>query len=129
MDPTAPLNVTGLPGLTLRFGTSSDGLPIGAQIVAPWMAESTLLHLASLLEAVSPVRGLRPDVSKLSSIVDPPIPSSRIADSKNMARIFSRHACFEARQICECKFRTGLTDSSIEATRRIVGSAYQRETS
>ncbi|MGV0138517.1 amidase family protein [Burkholderia gladioli] len=72
MDPTAPLNVTGLPGLTLRFGTSSDGLPIGAQIVAPWMAESTLLHLASLLEAVSPVRGLRPDVSKLSSIVDPP---------------------------------------------------------
>ncbi|WP_186163259.1 amidase [Burkholderia gladioli] len=65
MDPTAPLNVTGLPGMTLRFGTSSDGLPIGVQIVAPWMAESTLLHLASLLEAVSPVRGLHPDVSKL----------------------------------------------------------------
>jgi aspartyl-tRNA(Asn)/glutamyl-tRNA(Gln) amidotransferase subunit A len=63
MTATAPLNVTGLPGLSLRFGTSREGLPIGVQLVSPWMAESTLLHLASLLEAVSPVRGLHPDLS------------------------------------------------------------------
>jgi aspartyl-tRNA(Asn)/glutamyl-tRNA(Gln) amidotransferase subunit A len=65
MTATAPLSVTGLPGLSLRFGTSREGLPIGVQLVSPWMAESTVLHLASLLEAVSPVRGLYPDLSKI----------------------------------------------------------------
>lgn len=65
MTATAPLSVTGLPGLSLRFGTSREGLPIGVQLVSPWMAESTILHLASLLEAVSPVRGLHPDMSRI----------------------------------------------------------------
>lgn len=57
---TVPLNVTGLPGLAMRFGTSKEGLPINVQIVGKWQAESTILHVASLLEAVSPVRGLHP---------------------------------------------------------------------
>ncbi|BAN26432.1 amidase [Caballeronia insecticola] len=60
MDATAPLSVTGLPGLSMRFGTSSDGLPIGVQLVSTWFAESTVLHLASVLESVSPVRDLHP---------------------------------------------------------------------
>lgn len=55
-----PLNVTGLPGLAMRFGTSAEGLPINVQIVGKWQAESTIPHVASLLEAVSPVRGLWP---------------------------------------------------------------------
>ena len=59
---TVPLNVTGLPGLSMRFGTSRDGLPIGVQLVSKWQAESTILHLASLLESVSPVRDLHPDI-------------------------------------------------------------------
>lgn len=57
---TVPLNVTGLPGLAMRFGTSKDGLPINVQIVGKWYAESTILHLASLLEAASPVHNLHP---------------------------------------------------------------------
>ena len=57
---TVPLNVTGLPGLAMRFGTSKEGLPINVQIVGAWQAESIILHVASLLEAVSPVRDLRP---------------------------------------------------------------------
>ncbi|HEY1396606.1 amidase [Roseateles sp.] len=65
MDPTAFCNVTGLPGMTLRFGTSSDGMPIGVQIVAPWLAESTALHLAALLESVSTVRHLHPSLAKM----------------------------------------------------------------
>jgi len=65
MDATAPLNVTGLPGLSMRFGTSRDGLPIGVQLVSPWLAESTILHLASLLESVSPVRDLHPSPSNM----------------------------------------------------------------
>ena len=59
---TVPLNVTGLPGLSIRFGTSRDGLPIGVQLVSSWFAESTVLHLASLLETASPVRDLHPDI-------------------------------------------------------------------
>ncbi|HEY4080543.1 MAG TPA: amidase [Burkholderiaceae bacterium] len=66
MDATAPLSVTGLPGLTLRFGTSSDGMPIGVQLVVPWLAESTALYLAALLEEVSAVRNLHPDLSSIA---------------------------------------------------------------
>ena len=57
---TVPLNLTGLPGVSMRFGTSKEGLPINVQIVGKWQAESTILHIASLLEAVSKVRDLHP---------------------------------------------------------------------
>lgn len=62
LSATVPFNVTGLPGLSMRFGTSRDGLPIGVQLVSAWLAESTVLHLASLLEAVSPARDLHPAI-------------------------------------------------------------------
>jgi aspartyl-tRNA(Asn)/glutamyl-tRNA(Gln) amidotransferase subunit A len=62
MSATSPLNVTGLPGVSMRFGTSHDGMPIGVQIVGSWQAESTILHVASLLEQVSPVRDLHPNL-------------------------------------------------------------------
>jgi aspartyl-tRNA(Asn)/glutamyl-tRNA(Gln) amidotransferase subunit A len=59
---TVPLNITGLPGISMRFGSSKEGLPINVQIVGSWLAESTIIHVASLLEGVSPVRDLRPDL-------------------------------------------------------------------
>jgi aspartyl-tRNA(Asn)/glutamyl-tRNA(Gln) amidotransferase subunit A len=59
---TVPLNVTGLPGISMRFGTSKEGLPINVQFVGSWQAESTILHVASLLERLSPVRDLRPNL-------------------------------------------------------------------
>lgn len=57
---TVPLNITGLPGIAMRFGTSKDGLPIAVQLVGSWLAESTILHVASLLESVSKVNSLHP---------------------------------------------------------------------
>jgi aspartyl-tRNA(Asn)/glutamyl-tRNA(Gln) amidotransferase subunit A len=57
---TVPLNITGLPGIAMRFGTCQEGLPIAVQIVGSWLAEPTILHVARLLESVSPVRGLHP---------------------------------------------------------------------
>lgn len=62
MQATVPFNVTGLPALSMRFGTSGGGLPIAVQVVAPWFAESTVLRLASLLEEVSTVRDLHPEI-------------------------------------------------------------------
>lgn len=59
---TVPLNVTGLPGISMRFGTSKEGMPINVQIVGSWLAESTILHVASLLESVSRVRNLHPNL-------------------------------------------------------------------
>ncbi|WP_306459367.1 hypothetical protein [Aeromicrobium wangtongii] len=51
-----------MPALSMHFGTSPDGLPIGVQIAAVWHAKSTLLHVATLLESVSPVRDLHPEL-------------------------------------------------------------------
>jgi aspartyl-tRNA(Asn)/glutamyl-tRNA(Gln) amidotransferase subunit A len=60
MTATAPFNLTGLPALSMRFGTNHDGLPIGVQIVSSWLAESTVLAVASRLEGVSPFRDRHP---------------------------------------------------------------------
>lgn len=59
---TVPLNVTGLPGISLPFGKSREGMPINIQIVGKWHAEKTILHIASLLEGVSPVMGSHPSL-------------------------------------------------------------------
>jgi aspartyl-tRNA(Asn)/glutamyl-tRNA(Gln) amidotransferase subunit A len=57
---TVPFSVTGLPAVSVPFGTSSAGMPIGVQLAAGWHAESTILHIASLLESLSPVRDQHP---------------------------------------------------------------------
>jgi aspartyl-tRNA(Asn)/glutamyl-tRNA(Gln) amidotransferase subunit A len=62
MSATSPFSLTGMPAITLRFGTSRDGLPIGVQIAAAWYAEKTMFDVASRLEAVSPVRALYPEI-------------------------------------------------------------------
>lgn len=62
MNATSPFSLTGMPAMTLRFGTSRDGLPIGIQIAASWYAESTMFDVASRLEALSSVRNLHPDL-------------------------------------------------------------------
>ncbi|MEV6283805.1 amidase [Kribbella sp. NPDC051770] len=59
---TVQFNVTGLPALSMRFGTSSEGLPIGVQVAATWHAESTVLHIGGLLEEASAVRDLHPEI-------------------------------------------------------------------
>jgi aspartyl-tRNA(Asn)/glutamyl-tRNA(Gln) amidotransferase subunit A len=37
-------------------------MPIGVQVVGSWQTESTILHIASLLEQVSLVRDLHPNL-------------------------------------------------------------------
>jgi aspartyl-tRNA(Asn)/glutamyl-tRNA(Gln) amidotransferase subunit A len=51
---TFPFNLSGHPAVSLPCGWTSDGLPIGLQLVGPWYADRRLLALAAHLEATCP---------------------------------------------------------------------------
>ena len=59
---TLPFNATGQPAISLPLGMSSDGLPIGVQLVAPFGREDVLIRLASQLEAAAPWSDRHPPV-------------------------------------------------------------------
>jgi aspartyl-tRNA(Asn)/glutamyl-tRNA(Gln) amidotransferase subunit A len=46
-----PINLAGLPAATIPCGFDRDGLPIGLQIVAPWLEEGLIFRLAAAFEA------------------------------------------------------------------------------
>ncbi len=47
---TIPINLAGLPAISLPAGTDKKGLPIGMQLIGKWFAESELLQIAYALE-------------------------------------------------------------------------------
>ncbi len=49
---TLPVNLAGLPGLSLNAGYSKSGLPVGVQFVGPKWGEGTLLAAAEAVERV-----------------------------------------------------------------------------
>jgi aspartyl-tRNA(Asn)/glutamyl-tRNA(Gln) amidotransferase subunit A len=49
-----PFNLSGHPAVSLPCGWSSDGLPIGLQIVGPWYGDRRVLALAANLERERP---------------------------------------------------------------------------
>lgn len=50
---TGPWNACGLPALSLPVGTTSDGLPIGVQLIGPARSEATLLAVAAGIEPLA----------------------------------------------------------------------------
>ncbi|MBX7221662.1 MAG: Asp-tRNA(Asn)/Glu-tRNA(Gln) amidotransferase subunit GatA [Blastocatellia bacterium] len=51
---TVTLNMAGVPGLSVPCGLSTEGLPIGMQLIAPHFAESRLLNTAFAYEQAHP---------------------------------------------------------------------------
>lgn len=52
---TSPLNLAGLPGISIPAGTvtrEEKSLPVGVQLIAPWFQEKKLLEVAKLLETL-----------------------------------------------------------------------------
>jgi aspartyl-tRNA(Asn)/glutamyl-tRNA(Gln) amidotransferase subunit A len=59
---TAVFDLTGAPAISLPFGWSSDGLPIGVQLVGRHFDEATVVHAASVLAAAGDAVGKRPPI-------------------------------------------------------------------
>jgi aspartyl-tRNA(Asn)/glutamyl-tRNA(Gln) amidotransferase subunit A len=57
---TYPFNLTGQPAATVPCGFTSEGLPVGLQIVGRWHAETTVLRAAACFEAAQPWAASRP---------------------------------------------------------------------
>jgi aspartyl-tRNA(Asn)/glutamyl-tRNA(Gln) amidotransferase subunit A len=49
---TLPMNLAGLPGLSVNTGYTDEGLPLGVQLIGPRWGEETLLGAAHVLEKV-----------------------------------------------------------------------------
>lgn len=59
---TTPVNLAGLPGISVPAGFGSNGMPIGMQLLAPAMGEETLLRAAFSFEQE------RPECNKTAAI-------------------------------------------------------------
>jgi amidase len=58
--PTYAISVTGLPAISIPCGWTSDGLPVGLQIVGRRLGETTVLKAAAAFEAMAPWHDKRP---------------------------------------------------------------------
>lgn len=59
---TVSTNLAGLPGMSVPFGMSEDGLPIGVQLTGASFDEQKMLNVAYALEKVAPTKGKKPHV-------------------------------------------------------------------
>jgi len=57
-----PFNVTGWPAASVPCGFTSEGMPVGLQIVAPWHRDDLCLRASAAYEAAAPWADARPPV-------------------------------------------------------------------
>jgi aspartyl-tRNA(Asn)/glutamyl-tRNA(Gln) amidotransferase subunit A len=51
---TIPSNLAGHPAISVPFGCSAEGLPLGVQVLAPALGETVMFRVAAALEACAP---------------------------------------------------------------------------
>lgn len=73
---TWPWNLLGWPSINVPAGFTSDGLPIGVQLMGPANSEGMLISLAAELEAVSGWATKQPNVWWDTETGSPPIPGT-----------------------------------------------------
>jgi aspartyl-tRNA(Asn)/glutamyl-tRNA(Gln) amidotransferase subunit A len=56
---TLPVNIAGLPGISIPCGLS-DGLPVGLQVIANSFQEATMFRVAAAYEQATAHSSLRP---------------------------------------------------------------------
>ena len=59
---TTATNLAGLPGMSVPFGLSDEGLPIGIQLTGPHFQEQKILNIAFALQSMSQIKERTPDV-------------------------------------------------------------------
>ena len=59
---TVPVNLAGLPGMSVPCGFDSDGLPIGMHIIAPALKEETIFQVAGAYEEATEWHKRTPDL-------------------------------------------------------------------
>jgi aspartyl-tRNA(Asn)/glutamyl-tRNA(Gln) amidotransferase subunit A len=57
---TYPFNMAGNPAVSIPCGWTRENLPVGLQIVGPWLAEGSILKAAAAFELERPWAGRRP---------------------------------------------------------------------
>ncbi len=57
---TLPASLAGIPAMSVPCAPVGSGLPVGLQIMARPLEESTMIAVAAAWEARSPARGLAP---------------------------------------------------------------------
>jgi amidase len=60
---TAPVNIAGLPAVSIPMSWTQDGLPIGVQLIASASGEPVLLRLSAQIEEARPWADKRPPVN------------------------------------------------------------------
>src|SRR5262245_14333870 len=59
---TLPFNATGQPAISLPLHWTADGLPVGVQLIGPYLGEDVLIRVAAQLEEACPWANRRPPV-------------------------------------------------------------------
>jgi aspartyl-tRNA(Asn)/glutamyl-tRNA(Gln) amidotransferase subunit A len=57
---TVPVNIAGLPAISIPCGLDSRGLPIGLQIIGKAFDEETILRVAYAFESNTPYHNQKP---------------------------------------------------------------------
>ena len=59
---TVPMNIAGVPGISLPTALDDAGLPIGIQLVGPVLGEDRILKAAHVLESAMNFRQYQPQL-------------------------------------------------------------------